>query len=78
MTAPLRRNGRLITDIVKGCERKHRHPDEFVARAAGQARQEQSGVKLYVYLCEICRGWHLTKNWNGPQSAVDYYTKGSV
>lgn len=61
MTAPLRRNGFLVTTITKSCEKKQRYPDEFTARAAGMIDQEKYQVKMYMYPCGICKGWHLTK-----------------
>lgn len=61
MTAPLRRNGKLVTTIAKGCENKVRYSDEYAARGAGQILQQQYGGKLYLYPCDICRGFHITK-----------------
>lgn len=37
MTAPLRRNGHLVKNILRGCENKRRYSDEFGARAAGRS-----------------------------------------
>lgn len=68
MSAPLRRNGRLVTTIVKGCEDKIRYSDDYAARGAGQIYQEQYGGKMYLYPCKICRGYHLTKT---PQKTND-------
>lgn len=65
MTAPLRRNGLLVTTIVRSCEGKHRHPDDVTARAMALTQQEMSGFRMFIYPCKICRGWHLTKQ---PQS----------
>jgi len=61
MTAPLRRNGILVTSIARGCESKMRYCDEATARAMGRTQTEMSGYQIYVYPCKICRGWHLTK-----------------
>lgn len=61
MTQPLRRNGILLSTILRGCEGKRRYSDEFGARAAGQCLQEENQVKLYMYPCQLCYGWHLTK-----------------
>lgn len=66
MTQPLRRNGLLVANILRGCEGKRRYPDEFVCKAAGQIEQERAPpdepVKLYMYPCTICKGWHLTRS----------------
>lgn len=46
------------------CARKHRHPDEATARAAAArsiARHDDTAGELYVYRCEACFGWHLTR-----------------
>lgn len=73
MTAPRRRNGLLVSTIHSGCERKQRYSDEFGARAAGQVFSELHSVKLYVYPCKLCRGWHLTKRPQRRETlAVDY------
>lgn len=73
MTAPRRRNGVLVSTIVSGCERKQRYSDEFGARAAGQVFGERSQIKLYVYPCKLCRGWHLTKRPQRRETqAADY------
>lgn len=61
MTQPLRRNGILLSTILRGCEGKRRYPDEFVVRGVGQILQVENSVKLYMYPCKLCRGWHLTK-----------------
>lgn len=76
MTAPLKRNGKLVTTIKRGCESKVRYSDEFGARAAGMMYQEKNGEKLFLYKCGICNGWHITKKapWNPADAwrAVDY------
>lgn len=73
MTAPMRRNGMLVSKIKRSCEDKRRYPDEFVARASGQWSKAQSGEeKLYIYRCRLCRGWHLTKVHQNKTMSVDY------
>lgn len=52
---------------VATCQRKHRHPDEFTARASAQyclETHEPNRKSLWVYPCPVCRGWHLTKRRN--------------
>lgn len=73
MTAPLRRNGTLVSTIISGCSRKQRYSDEFGARAAGQVFGSKNSIQLYVYPCGLCRGWHLTKRPQSRKYAADYY-----
>lgn len=76
MTAPRRRNGATVAFIERSCEGKRRIQDEDNARAIGMHAAEKEGIKLYVYQCRFCRGWHLTRRNNGEKSAVDYYVRG--
>jgi hypothetical protein len=48
---------------VRVCQKKHRHPDELTARAAAMDAIQRHGNtdKLFVYRCEHCKGWHLTR-----------------
>lgn len=62
MTAPSRQFGRPVQQIVSGCTGKNRYSDEYGCRASGQIQEAISGVKLYLYRCSLCRGWHLTKS----------------
>lgn len=73
MTAPLRRSGILVSTIVGSCSRKQRYSDEFGARAAGQLFGTKSNIKLYVYPCNLCKGWHITKRPQSRKYAADYY-----
>ena len=45
------------------CERKVRYPDEIVARASASLNLEKFTeiAELFVYKCEVCRGFHLTR-----------------
>lgn len=73
MTAPLRRNGLLISTIARGCEAKLRFSDEFGARAAGQHDGERYQTRMFIYPCKNCRGWHLTtKRQSRRDRAADY------
>lgn len=76
MTAPRHRNGATVAFIQRSCEGKRRLADEASARAIGMADAERNGVKLYIYRCRFCSGWHLTRRNNGEKSAVDYYARG--
>lgn len=42
------------------CERKLRYKGKSVAKNAAARGLNDRGVKLYVYECASCRGWHLT------------------
>ncbi len=52
------------------CLNKSRYSDEFSARAASQHvlirgflnTPEKTVSKMWVYRCENCRGWHMTKS----------------
>lgn len=61
--------------IERSCSSKRRYTSEDMARAYGMQYQVQNKVKLWLYNCRICLGWHLTKSNNGHRSAVDTYTK---
>ncbi|MEC5161703.1 MULTISPECIES: hypothetical protein [unclassified Janthinobacterium] len=48
------------------CAGKHRHPDELTARAAAQRVLSRGNLgALYVYICPVCGGWHLTRSSQG-------------
>lgn len=65
MTAPPLKKSRLA------CLNKHRHPDEFTARAAAMHQIQWKGAPvLYVYQCDECRGWHLTRRNHGNSKKV--------
>lgn len=86
MTAPKKQNGvalevmkeyetRQQKNKVEGCQKKKRYSDEFAARASGVCRMTAEGVRLYIYQCNYCRGWHLTRKEHAPYYAVDYFTR---
>ena len=43
------------------CGRKMRYQDEISAMLKAQQISASKGVDLFVYHCDICGGWHLTK-----------------
>jgi len=52
--------------IYFSCRKKKRYPSQHEAKVAASCCRNRRGVKLRVYPCEICGGWHLTKHvWNG-------------
>lgn len=54
------------------CADKRRHPDEVAARAHGMRSIEnnKNAEMLFVYRCEHCAGWHLTKSPLGKSPAI--------
>lgn len=85
MTRPLKVNGvsTALLDALaqhrarraESCARRPRHTDEHVARVVGTERMVAGAPQLYIYQCEICRGWHLTRQILAPFWAADYYEK---
>ncbi len=47
---------------VAVCGRKARFIDADQAKRAIVKTREISGKRLYFYRCEVCNGFHLTKN----------------
>lgn len=63
MNAPLRHHGRLRTEIQHACARKNRYANVETAVAMGMQQEGyHSESKLFFYKCDICQGFHLTKN----------------
>lgn len=54
------------------CLKKRRYTDECQARAAAMDSLERhpGEDKLYVYRCNCCAGWHLTKSNHGRKFLV--------
>jgi len=54
------------------CEGKRRYSCELTARAAAMISITEHGnvSRLYVYRCDVCGGWHLTKHPNGRKYMV--------
>lgn len=48
-------------DKYYSCGKKKRYHSEHDATVAASCCRNVRGVKLRVYPCEICGGWHLTK-----------------
>lgn len=53
-----------IEQELQNCKKKTRYPNEELAqRTANKAmRGDLNAPALFVYECEWCKGWHLTKN----------------
>jgi hypothetical protein len=43
------------------CARKHRYPDRLAADLYAAAWETVRKVRLFVYVCRFCDGWHLTR-----------------
>ncbi|CAG9183784.1 hypothetical protein [Cupriavidus pampae] len=70
MTAPTREQGMTRLRRAKQCSSKQRFADELSAKAWGATRQQATGTPLWVYRCNQCRGYHLTRSDNGPGASV--------
>lgn len=70
MTAPARQHGMTHAQRAKQCTTKQRFADEAAAKAWGATRQSRTGTPLWVYRCDQCRGYHLTRSDNGPAASV--------
>lgn len=71
MTAPNRRHGKTQYQWERMCLSKTRYTDEYTARAGAfhlfsleEPARLRNPVpdKLWVYKCDSCRGWHMTKS----------------
>lgn len=50
---------------------KHRYETRSFAKKRAKARaKETRGLKLYVYACQHCGGWHLTRMDRGQYATV--------
>lgn len=49
----------------KMCFRKKRYRDKWFADRLALKRGKERNVRLKVYLCPICHGYHLAKNRSG-------------
>lgn len=48
-------------DFINGCASKKRYSEEKLARRVAEACKKDRGVRLRVYWCAHCGGYHLTK-----------------
>ena len=59
--------------VIWSCLSKVRFPDEYVARARTAQILEAGGAdrpELWVYPCDHCRGWHMTKRPQRDRASV--------
>jgi len=69
---PKRKDGFFLEVRRRMCEEKQYFNNEIEARAVGQFRGERVGRLLFVYLCPICHGWHLTSQKKSQKKSVSY------
>jgi hypothetical protein len=56
-------NGLLAAGFrPRSCARKDTYASRPLAERAAQHYTAKRGWKLFVYRCERCKGWHLTKH----------------
>lgn len=69
MTAPPIKNKSL-----KNCRAKRRYADELAARAAGMdaLHRYHNAPCLYVYQCQHCHGWHLTRRAKHSPAVLEH------
>lgn len=60
---------------ARSCIEKKRYSSEQAARVCGTGAAAAFQAPLWIYPCQICRGWHLTSSKRSDVWAVDYYTK---
>ncbi len=46
---------------VNACIRKVRYEDKWKAEGAVKRTRKRAKADIFVYRCDICQGWHLTK-----------------
>ena len=57
------------------CEQKKRYETESEAIRMGLAYTRHSGGGIRVYLCPICKGWHLTTHAEDGTSLKNEFAK---
>ena len=57
------------------CEEKKRYETESEAIRMGLAYTRHSGGGIRVYLCPICKGWHLTTHAEDGTSLKNEFAK---
>lgn len=54
--------------LYSGCSSKVRYPNENAANYAKKIVEVKKGIKMAIYECPLCNGWHVCK-------AINKYTK---
>ncbi len=58
--------------LLVGCTGKRRYPDLLAAHAAGLHMSDlTNNTEVYLYLCEHCHGYHLTKAQLAPDGKLN-------
>lgn len=61
---------RKINPEFFSCKRKSRYPNEHIALKYASKLERERGVKLEVYFCGKCKGWHLTSQYEYKKESV--------
>ena len=60
-------NKKFVNSYFYQCGRKSLFLDENSAVARVQSIRDRSGVKMRVYKCNHCNGWHLAREKEGQK-----------
>jgi len=58
-------SGKMPFGTRRMCYRKHRFHSELDARLKAMEIEQRRSVRLRVYRCPLCGGWHLSSNKSG-------------
>ena len=64
-----RRREMALSKGATACARKRRYPTRRAAELAAAACEFRRDVRLSVYRCDTCGGWHLTSHPRGEADA---------
>lgn len=56
-------SGKMPRGTRRMCYRKHRFHSELDARLKAMEIEQRRSVRLGVYRCPLCGGWHLTSKY---------------
>jgi hypothetical protein len=56
-------SGKMPRGTRRMCYRKHRYHSELDARLKAMEIEQRRSVRLGVYRCPLCNGWHLTSKY---------------
>lgn len=56
-------SGKMPRGTRRMCYRKHRFHSELDARLKAMEIEQRRSVRLGVYKCPLCKGWHLTSKY---------------
>jgi len=58
-------SGKMPRGTRRMCYRKHRFHSELDARLKAMEIEQRRSVRLRVYRCPLCGGWHLSSQKSG-------------